>query len=281
MKKVLITGAGSYIGSSFERWMKQWEDKYLVDTMDMINVDLDKASFSGYDVIFHVAGIAHRKETNENKDLYYKVNRDLAIETAKKAKREGVAQFIILSTMSVYGLTTGTINKDTVENPKNHYGKSKYEADCVIKELNDEFFKVAIIRPPMVYGKGCKGNYQTLRKFALKSCVFPSIKNQRSMIYIDNLTEFVRYIIDNGKTGVYFPQNLQYVCTSDMVKKIAEYNVHRIKMIGVFNFIIKNVHIAIIEKVFGSLTYDMCDSVSMIESNKIVDFDTSIRNTEI
>ena len=160
--------------------------------------------FSGYDSVFHVAGIAHIKETIKNRDLYFSVNRDLAYEVAKKAKEDGVRQFVFLSTMSVYGLNTGIIDNNTPEAPKNAYGRSKLEAEKLIRELEAANFQVAIIRPPMVYGKGAKGNYQRLSKFAQKSPIFPDYNNQRSMLYIDNLCEFVRLIIIHVSTGIFF-----------------------------------------------------------------------------
>ena len=181
MKNILITGANSYVGTSFEKWLSQWPDKYHVDTIDMIDGTWREKSFAGYDAVFHVAGIAHRKETKQNAHLYYEVNRDLAIETAKKAKAEGVSQFIFMSSMSVYGMETGVITRDTVPNPKNHYGKSKFEAEQGITALEDESFRVAVLRPPMIYGKGCKGNYQKLAKLARITPVFPDIENKRSM----------------------------------------------------------------------------------------------------
>lgn len=159
MKKILITGANSYIGTSFEKYMAQWPEKYQVDTVDMIDGTWREKDFSGYDTVFHVAGIAHQKETQENAELYYKINRDLAFDTAVKAKTDGVKQFIFLSSMSVYGLETGVITKETVPTPKSNYGKSKLQAEELLNGLADETFKVAILRPPMVYGKGCKGNY--------------------------------------------------------------------------------------------------------------------------
>ena len=138
MKKILITGANSYIGSSFEAYMKKWTDKYVIDTVDMIDETWKEKKFSSYDVVFHVAGIAHKKETKQNAHLYYKVNRDLAIETAKKAKTDGVKQFVFLSSMSIYGLEEGIISKDTVPMPKSNYGKSKLEAEKILLSYKDK-----------------------------------------------------------------------------------------------------------------------------------------------
>ncbi len=236
MKRVLITGANSYIGTSFEGYVrKNNADGYSVDTVDMIGDGWREKVFSQYDSVFHVAGIVHRKETPENRELYYKVNRDLAIETAKKAKNEGVGQFIFLSTLSIYGMDEGIITKDTEPNPKNNYGKSKLQAEQGILPLSDDNFKVCIIRPPMVYGDGCKGNYQSLVRFAKKLPVFPDYKNKRSMIHIDNLSEFVKLAVDQKTEGIFFPQDPQYGCTCEMVREIAKGMGKDIKLLGVLN----------------------------------------------
>src|SRR5690554_6259245 len=76
MKNILITGKNSYIGTSLENWLMRELDKYKVDTVDMKDGSWKEKDFGSYDVVFHVAGIAHIKETNDNQDLYYKVNRD-------------------------------------------------------------------------------------------------------------------------------------------------------------------------------------------------------------
>ena len=262
MKKILITGANSYIGTSFEKYMAQFGDEYQIDTVDMIDGTWREKDFSGYDSVFHVAGIAHQKETLENAHLYYEVNRNLAVATAKKAKREGVKQFILLSSMSVYGMETGIITKKSIPHPKSHYGKSKLQADEKIVKLDCDSFKVAILRPPMVYGKDCKGNYQSLRKFALKSPFFPNYMNQRSMIYIGNLCEFVKAAIDEKKSGLFFPQNAEYTNTSAMVKQIPEENGKKIRLTRVFNLAIRIAPVDVVKKVFGDLVYEPVDTVS-------------------
>ncbi|MCD7877611.1 MAG: NAD-dependent epimerase/dehydratase family protein [Cloacibacillus porcorum] len=152
MKKILITGANSYVGTSFEKWLSQWPDEYHVDTIDMIDGTWREKSFTGYDVVFHVAGIAHIKETKENEHLYYEINRDLAYETAQKAKSEGISQFIFMSSMSVYGIDTGIITKDTEPCPKSFYGKAKFEAELMIQPFSNDDFKIVSLRPPMIYG---------------------------------------------------------------------------------------------------------------------------------
>lgn len=255
-RKILITGVNSYIGTSFKKWLQQWPEEYKVHTIDLKNSNWREKDFSDHDVVFHVAGIVHIKENKQNAHLYYKVNRDLVYEVAKKSKVDGVNQFIFLSSMSVYGMETGVINKNTIPMPKNNYGKSKLQAEELITPLQDSIFKIAVLRPPMIYGEGCKGNYVRLEKFALKSPIFPKIKNKRSMIYIDNLCEFVKKIIDNESKGLFLPQNKEYVCTTEMVRDIAESHGKKIYMTKVFNPLLRILKISIIKKVFGNLIYE-------------------------
>lgn len=258
MKRILITGAGSYIGTSFEKYLKDFGDEYSVDTVDTVDGSWREKSFSGYDAVFHVAGIAHIKETKDNAHIYYEVNRDLVKDVAEKAKSDNVKQFVFLSSMSVYGLTKGRITEKTKLNPNTNYGKSKFEAENLIAPLQDEKFNVVILRPPMIYGKDCKGNYRTLRKFALKLKFFPYVKNERSMLYVENLCEFVKLMIDNNESGVFYPQNDEYTNTSEMVKTIAATHGRKVRLVKGFGWALKflGLFTGIVNKAFGSLTYD-------------------------
>lgn len=281
MKKILITGANSYIGMSFECYMKQFGNEYQIDTIDMQYPSWSEKDFAGYDVVFHVAGIAHQKETKENKELYYKINRDLAIDVAKKAKAQGVTQLIFLSSMSVYGMVVGKIDKDTVPNPNTNYGKSKLEAEKGLLELENDSFKVAILRPPMIYGKGCKGNYRALAKLSLKLPIFPKVKNQRSMLYIDNLSCFVKLLVDRQSRGLFFPQNKEYVNTSEMATFICQAKGKKIHLTRLLNwtFPILSLGTSAIKKAFGSLIYDMSLSEDR-EEYSLCTFEESILRTE-
>lgn len=280
MKNILITGNNSYIGTSLENWLMREPDQYKVDTVDMKDGSWKEKNFSQYDVVFHVAGIAHIKETSDNKDLYYKVNRDLAYKTAHKAKQDGVRQFIFLSSMSVYGIENGIINRDTPLKPNSAYGKSKIEAEELINELQEDSFTVATLRPPMVYGKGCRGNYPRLVGLALKTPIFPKVDNKRSMIYIDNLSEFVKQLVDNRSGGLFFPQNAEYVNTSEMVRLIAEAHGKKIVMTKLFNPLLRLLNISTVNKVFGDLVYDMSMS-DYVSDYRVCGFGESIDKTEM
>lgn len=283
MIKILITGANSYIGTSLEKWLAKEPDKYIVDTVDM-RLDTWKEKDFKYDVVFHVAGIAHVSSDPNMKDLYYQVNRDLAIETAKKAKAESVKQFIFMSSIIVYGGGSGDkriIDQNTVPIPENFYGKSKLQAEEGIRLLEGNGFKIVILRPPMIYGKGCKGNYPKLAKAAQVLPVFPDIDNQRSMLHIDNLCEFVKLMIEHEESGIYFPQNVDYVKTSELVRLTAEVHGKKVRLTRLFNPILKLMRskVGLINKVFGDLVYEQ--SMSDYKVNyRIRDLRDSIELTE-
>ena len=286
MKKIIITGSNSYIGTSFKNWVAKWPDKYLVDSIDMIDDAWKEIGFSGYDVVFHVAGIAHVDAKASLEKLYYKINRDLTIETAKKAKADRVKQFIFMSSMIVYG-DSSLINKkriitiNTKPQPVNFYGNSKLQAEEGIINLFDNSFNVVIIRSPMIYGKNSKGNYPRLARMAQKLPIFPDIDNERSMIHIDNLCEFVRLMVENDESGTFFPQNSEYVRTAEMVKIIAEAHRKRIRLTKAFNPALKQIgrFVGVVNKVFGNLVYEK--SMSEYKENyRIRDFGESIMATE-
>ena len=268
MKKVLITGANSYIGTSFEKFINQiHKDEIEISTLDMMNPSWKEFDFSKFDAVFHVAGIAHADVGNvsdEVKEKYYKVNRDLTLEVANIAKDNGVKQFIFMSSMIIYsGCKETFITKETVPQAENFYGDSKLQADLALQKLTDETFKVCILRPPMIYGKGSKGNYPLLVKLATKLPVFPIVKNRRSMLHIDNLCEFIRLMINNEEAGIFFPQNDEYTNTSDMVEMIAKVKGHKIIMIPGVNFMIQLMTKVpgkigtLANKAFGNSVYDM------------------------
>ena len=263
MKKILITGANSYIGNAFEKWLSQWSEIYQVDTVETRNGEWQEKDFSEYDVIFHVAGIAHQDAKADQEAVYYKVNRDLTIAVAEKAKEEGSKQFIFMSSMIVYGASskigeTKVITKETVPQPANFYGNSKLLAEQGILPLQSDDFNVVVLRPPMIYGRGSKGNYPLLAKFAKISPFFPDVENQRSMLHVENLTEFIRLLIDNEERGIFFPQNKEYVRTSEMVRGIADANGGTIRLVKAFNPLLKVLgkKVNVINKVFGSLLYE-------------------------
>lgn len=243
MKRVLITGANSFVGEAVEKWLAKSRKEYGVDTVGTMNNEWKKADFSAYDVVFHVAGIAHVDPKPELAPLYYAVNRDLTLEIAKHAKRHGVKQFIFMSSMIVYhaskSLNGTIIDKDTIPNPNDFYGDSKLQAELGLKRMQSQDFKIAILRPSMIYGPNGKGNFQRLVRLAKITPFFPNWHNKRSMLYVDNLCEFVKQTIDRSLSGVFHLQNRELADTTVIVRHYAEASNHYLLCSSWFNPLVK------------------------------------------
>ena len=286
MQKILIIGEHSYIGGSFVEWMKQWSDLYKIDVVSSRENKWKEVYFGDYDSILHVAGIAHVDAKADMEELYYKVNRDLTIACCKKAKEDGAKQFIFLSSLIVYGESKSfepvVITKDTKPVPNGFYGRSKLEAEEGIFSLEAEDFKVAAIRPPMVYGKHSKGNYSKLAKLAAICPIFPDIKNERSMIHIEQLCECIRLVIEKQANGIFMPQNKEYVSTTQLVQEIAKVKGKKVYTTKLFNPLIRVMakKISFINKVFGTLVYAKECSDCFDWNYCIYSFEETIERTE-
>ena len=279
---ILITGAGSYVGTSVERWIKN-HSNYRVDTLDMLKDTWRDTDFSIYDVVYHVAGIAHVNAKANMEALYYKVNRDLTIEVAQKAKAAGVKQFIFMSSMIVYhesrSLKPEMITSDTQPCPNGFYGDSKLQAEKGLHELECDTFKVCILRPPMIYGKGSKGNFPRLIKLAAKTPLFPDFHNQRSMLYIDNLAEFVLQAVNRQLSGTFYPQNRELSDTAEIIRYFAKAQHHSIYLAKWLNPFVRlaSHFLQPINKMFG--TYYYAPEMSKMDFDyQLVSFEESLKH---
>lgn len=262
MTRVLITGAGSYVGESVIKYSQSGKFNISFDSVDTINEAWKQTDFSKYDVVFHVAGIAHVNADPKMESLYYKVNCDLTIEIAKVAKAAGVKQFIFMSSQIVFheskSLKSEMLTVNSKENPNGFYGNSKLQAEIGLKELEIPSFKVCILRPPMIYGVGAKGNFPRLARLATKTPIFPAWHNKRSMLYIDNLAEFILQAINRGLSGIFYPQNRELSDTVEIIRFFANHANHKVWISSLFNpfvwlgsFILQPIN-----KMFATYYYD-------------------------
>ena len=278
---ILITGAGSYVGTQVENWLKK-DGQFQVDAVDTFGENWKKADYTQYEVVYHVAGIAHVNADPKMEPLYYQVNRDLTIAIAKHAKAAGVKQFIFMSSMIVFhesqSLKTEVLTKDTQPNPNGFYGDSKLQAEIGLKELECETFKVCILRPCMIYGPNAKGNFPRLAKLACKTPVFPAWHNKRSMLYIDNLAEFVKQAILRQLSGTFYPQNRELADTVEIIRFFAKDAGHKVwitKLLNPFvwlgSFVLQPVN-----KMFATYYYD--PSMSQMDFDyQLVSFEESLK----
>lgn len=286
MHRILITGLHSFIGQTIANYLSRFPEDFHTSAISLRNSSWQSESFRGFDSVFHAAGNAHDSTRSADKDSYYRINSQLAFDTAKKAKADGVKQFIFMSSSIVYGSSapignTKLITQNTPVNPASYYGDSKVRAEEMLNSLNDDDFRVCILRCPMIYGKGCKGNYSLLSKIARTLPVFPRVQNCRSMLYSENLAEFIRLIITNHEHGIFWPQNAEYSNTSELVKMIAESHNKKIFLINGCEWPLRLMakFTGMVNKAFGSLAYDM--SISEYPRNyRLYTLRESINRTE-
>lgn len=283
MKKILITGAGSYVGESVRKYMlTTTPGEFGIDAVDTMNDEWKRADFTQYDVVYHVAGIAHVNADPKMKPLYYKVNRDLTIEVAKTAKAAGVRLFIFMSSQIVFhesqSLKTEVITKDTKENPNGFYGDSKLQAEIGLHKLESAEFKVCILRPCMIYGPNAKGNFPRLARLATKVPVFPCWHNKRSMLYIDNLAEFIKQAVLRELSGTFYPQNRELADTVEIIHFFAREMGHKVWITRLLNpFVwLGSFVLQPINKMFATYYYDPCMSKMDFEY-QLVSFEESLK----
>ena len=278
---ILITGAGSYVGTQVANWLEK-DNLFRVDAVDTFGDNWKKADYSRYEVVFHVAGIAHVNADPKMEPLYYQVNRDLTIAIAKHAKAAGVKQFIFMSSMIVFhesqSLKAEVVTKDTVPNPNGFYGDSKLQAEKGLKELEDVTFNVCILRPPMIYGPNSKGNFPRLAKLAIKTPLFPAYHNKRSMLFIDNLSEFVKQAILHQLSGTFYPQNRELADTVEIIRFFAKEAGHPIWITKLFNPLVwlGSFVLQPINKMFATYYYDP-EMSKMDFDYQVVSFEESLK----
>ena len=292
--KVLITGAGSYVGESVKAYILATSTDFEIDSVDTMGDAWKQTDFSKYDVVYHVAGIAHVNADPKMEPLYYKVNRDLTIEIAKHAKENGVKQFIFMSSQIVFheskSLKTEVLTKETKPNPNGFYGDSKLQAeiglwnlvskDPQLSTLNPQpsTMKICILRPCMIYGPNAKGNFPRLAKLATKVPVFPEWHNKRSMLYIDNLAEFVKQAIIRQLEGTFYPQNREQADTVEIIRYFAKASGHKVWITKLFNpFVwLGSFVLQPINKMFATYYYDP-EMSKMDFDYQLVSFDESLK----
>jgi len=279
LKRVLIAGKDSYIGSQLEARLDS--ARFQCDTLDMHGDAWQQYSFAGYDAVVLVAGIVHLQEGALEEELYDRVNHRLAEAVGQKARQEGVKQFVFFSSMSVYGMDVGRIHADTQPNPQSAYGRSKLAGEQALQALADERFRVAVLRPPMIYGPGCKGNYPRLSHLIQKLHVLPKAGNKRSMLYIATLCAFLDGLLQGGMGGLYFPQNSAYVSTDDLARAIMKAHRRFLWQPSGFGWLLRSLagKGGTFGKVFGSLTYDQAMSLALKPGDQ-PSLEESIRDTE-
>jgi UDP-glucose 4-epimerase len=262
--RLLLTGATGFIGSSFTT---SYEKQFDIEAFSFRN-DLNALSINGIDAVVHLAALVHQMG-RVSLDAYHEVNVVKTIELAQKAKEAGVKQFVFISSVKVYGEESDTpYNEDTPCHPKDPYGKSKLEAEKALLALQNNHFKVAVIRTPVVYGEGVKANILRLITLTDKYQYLPfaSINNKRSMVYLENLTHLMSEIIIQKAEGIFLASDVQPLSTTKLVKSIAKALEKKPVLFSskLLNYIIKLVKPSLYQRLYQSLYVDNASTRSRL-----------------
>jgi len=257
--RILITGKNSYIGNSFKNYLKDKPD-YKIQEISVRDDSWKSISFKGIDVIIHLAALVHKNSNKYSLKFYEKVNVELTSEIAKKAIYENVKKFVFLSSMAVFGKTK-VINSKSPLIPTTNYGITKLKAEMCLKSLQlNSKMNLTIIRPPMIYGEGAKGNPNLIEKISNFSSYFPDSLNKRSFLSINNLNLVLFNEINSIGNKIIHPQDSKYFSTFDLFQYYRSQlnkNAFPLKRIGFF--LKKLTFLSIINKIFGDLYYDFYD----------------------
>lgn len=263
---ILILGSDSYIAQKFiskysndfnitsiSRVKTGITDEYVITNFREINA----VFFHEAEVVINLVAIVHRPDIREEK-IYDEVNHQLTILNAKKAKQAGVKLFVQMSTIAVYG-NASHISIDTNCSPQNAYGRSKLKADEELLAMQDDIFKVAIIRPPLVYGGGkAPGNMMRLIGLADKGIPLPfkEIDNSRDFINVNNLIQYLSIIAEKQLSGIYLVTDQEPVSTEYLLSTISKYLGKKVSLIKIpkwFTKLLKVISPNEIDKLYGTL----------------------------
>ena len=257
MKKLLITGSSGFVGKYF---IKKYKDNYEIKTFSFLKDDINSLDCSDVDVVFHLSALVHQMD-GASCEEYERVNVSQTLQLAKKAKESGVKHFVFMSTVKVYGEETNSkYTENTVCNPEDNYGKSKLKAELELQKLEDENFKVSIVRTPIVYGYGVKANIKNLVNLVKKVPVLPfgKIENKRSMVYIGNLCHLVDEVITQEKSGIFLASDNEAISTSRLIELLAKNLDKRIYLVKIifFESLLKILKPSFHKRLYGSLEVD-------------------------
>lgn len=277
---VLITGQNGYIAKKLY--------SYLLDRrhdVSFLNVRQDvwrHSSFEDIDCVVHLAGIVHNSSNDPQE--YQRVNVDLTAALARKAKDENVPQFIFISSMAVFGksdefLPLNEITAQTPLLPQTLYGKSKMSAEKEVEKIYGD--RACIVRPPMVYGENCTGNYRRLRELVLRFKIVPHYENRRSMIYVHNLCELLRLLIENTGAGIFHPQDAEFLPTYEISRIIGNENEVNVRALRIPFLKLGAAIVPDLKKAFGSLSYSPALSKCSLGEYRIFDTRNAVAQTEM
>lgn len=263
MTNVAIIGKDSYIGGHIAVALREKGFSVVeVDALDDRWADFD---FTTVDTVIHVAAIVHRKDIADPA-VYENVNVKLPLAVVERAAAAGVLQFVFMSSMAVYGrghvLQDCCIVPDSPLCPKTEYAKSKLQAEQALQQSIDSSMVLSIVRPPSVYGRGCKGNlFYRYEKIASLLPRIPACEPDclQGLLYIDNLCSAIYAIINDRKAGCFHPQDSSLLTMTEILCEIQRCRSGKSyvsdalgRLVSLFSFM------PVYQKLFGAVYYADC-----------------------
>lgn len=188
-------------------------------------------ALNGVDVVIHAAARAHimREEALDPLAEYRRVNVEGTLNLARQAAAAGVRRFVFISSIKVNGEATlpgRPFTADDAPAPEDAYGLSKAEAEAQLKQVAQETgMEVTIIRPPLIYGPGVKGNFASLIRWVRRGLPLPLggvTQNRRSLVGLDNLVDLILVCADHPKAAnqTFLISDGEDLSTTELLRRI-------------------------------------------------------------
>ena len=305
---IFVTGATGFVGRSLvsELFSKGYQIKVLVrqitndfpDGIEQIEgtlLDLKNLSNSlaGVSVVIHCAARAHIMNDSIADPLaeFRQVNTAATLNLARQAVEAGVRRFVFISSIKVNGELTESVPFSPEDDviPTDPYGLSKYEAEQGLLALAKETgMEVVIIRPTLVYGLGVKGNFASLLKWMKRGVPLPfgAVHNQRSLVALDNLIDFIIHCIDHPKAAneVFLISDGEDVSTTELLRKVANAFGKKPMLLPIpvwlMSLVAKLVGKGdVANRLFGSLQVDSSKARKLLGWKQVITMDEQLKKT--
>jgi UDP-glucose 4-epimerase len=261
-KTILVTGASGFVGTAF---LKRYANAFNIKPVCLIQTKVEELDFTGVDAVLHLAALVHQMKPVPNSE-YFRINTELTQKVAERARQCGVKHFVFYSTVKVFGVDGLLWDHKTVFTPESEchpsdaYGQSKLAAEAILQKLNTPDFQVAVVRPPLIYGEGVKGNLEALMKLINLSPVLPLgyFRNRRTMVALTNLLAETAEILQTGATGVFIPTDENPISTGELVQELARAMGKKVLLLPVPQLLVRlfaRVKPAFAVRLFGSLQF--------------------------
>lgn len=257
MRRYLVTGSKGWLAGELDRRLATFPGEYSLARVPVRGDAWLDGDWSGYDGVLHFASVVYGGDPES-------VNAALAGRVAAKCAADGVPWMLLMSSFAVYGAEVRPnilVDRSTEPEPATPYGRSKLAAErSAERALEGSATRLAVVRAPLVYGPGQRnGSFPVLMAFARRAPFFPETRNERSMVYSQNLCELCRLLADAGAEGMFLPQDGEYHDTATLVKGLAERQGGKVRIVGGTSGLAKGLAMLSpkLGKLFGSARYDV------------------------